>query len=125
MQLHDPVAAGVAEGPRVVAAGDLGEARLDEHRHRLGPALEREHVHVGHRPVRLDVVDRLREDRPLERQAPDAAGLEEPQRPGGEADLAERPDEEGRGCRARGASTSAAHAGRERSIAPRRTPATP
>ena len=95
VQLHDPAAARVAEGPRVVAARHLGEARLAQRLDPLRPALEREHVHVRHRPVRLDVVDGLREDRPLQGQAADAARLEEPEGPRGEADLAERPHEVG------------------------------
>ncbi len=95
VQLDDPVAAGVAEGPRVVAARHLGESRVAERRDRLRPALEREEVHVRHRAVGLHVVDRLREDRALQRQTPDAARLEEPEDPGGEADLAEGADEVG------------------------------
>ena len=95
VQLHDPAAARVAEGPRVVAARHLDEARLAQRLDPLRPALEREHVHVRHRPVRLDVVDGLREDRSLQGQAADAARLERPERPRGEADLAERPHEVG------------------------------
>ena len=78
VQLHDPAPVGVAEGPRVVAARHLGEARLARAPPRAsGEALEGEDVHVRHRPVRLDVVDRLREDHALERQAAHAARLEE------------------------------------------------
>ena len=79
----------------MVAARHLGEARVAERRDRLRPALEGEHVHVRHRAVRLHVVDRLGEGRALQRQAAHAPRLEEPEDAGGEADLAERPDEIG------------------------------
>ena len=95
VQLHDPAPARVAEGPRVVAARHLDEAGLAQRLDPLRPAFEREHVHVRHRPVRLDVVDGLREDRPLQGQAAEAARLEEPEGPRGEAHLAERPREVG------------------------------
>ena len=95
VQLHDPAAFGIAEGPRVVAARHLLEARLAQRLDPLWPAFEREHVHVRHRPIRLDIVDGLREDRPLQGQAADAARLEPPEHPRGEADLAERPHEVG------------------------------
>ncbi len=79
----------------MVAARHLGEARLAERHDRLRPALQGEHVHVRHRAVRLHVVDRLGEGRALQGQAAQAARLEEREGAGGEADLAERPDEIG------------------------------
>ena len=95
VELQDLAAARVAEGPRVVPARHLHEARLAQDRDRLRPALEGEEVHVGHRAVGLDVVDGLGEHHTLERQGAQAARLEEREAPGGEADLAEGANEQG------------------------------
>jgi hypothetical protein len=100
VELDDPRPLGVAEDPRVVAAGHVREAGVAEGGERLLEPLEGEDVHVRHGAVRLDVVHRLREDGALEGQAPHPARAEDPEDAGGEADLGERPDEEEAALRA-------------------------
>ena len=77
----------------MVAARDLGEARLAQRRHGVLEALEHEHVDVGHRPLRLDAADRLRHDRALHGQRPDPARAEPLDAARGEGDLPECPHE--------------------------------
>ncbi len=66
----------------MVPAAHFNEARLAQDHDRLRPALEGEEVHVGHRAIGLDVVDRLGEHDALERQGAEAPRLEEREAPG-------------------------------------------
>ena len=94
VQLEDPVSHGIAEGPRVVAAHHLLEARGRERRRSVGETFEREDVDVRHGPLGFDAAHRLGEHGSLERQRPDPDRVEERQAAGGEAELSQRPHQE-------------------------------
>ena len=94
VQLDDPAPRGIAKRPRVIAAHHLDEARLPERRRGFGEALERQQVHVRHRPLRFDAVDGLGEHGALHRKRADALHGQELEAARGETDLREAAHQE-------------------------------
>ena len=94
VQLEDPAACGIAEGPGVVAPCHLGESRGDERSDAVAEALEGEQVDVRHGTVRLDLAQGLGDHRALHGQRPDPARLEQREAARREADLRQRAHEQ-------------------------------
>ena len=93
VQLQHLARGGLAQSPGVVTARDDDEAAPLKEREPVTPSLQGQEVHVGHRSIALDRVDRLGQHGSLQGQRADTGFGQERARPGQELDLREGADQ--------------------------------